>query len=66
MSAIRCRERCFANDLIMRAVGERMIIAPPLVITPAEIDILVERAKKSLDECHAGLKADGLMVAKKD
>ena len=56
----RCRERCFANNLIMRHVGDRMIIAPPLVITPAEIDVLIERAKKSLDECHAGLKADGL------
>ena len=60
----RCRERCFANDLIMRHVGDRMIIAPPLVITPAEIDVLVERAVKSLDECYAGLKADGLMVAR--
>ena len=60
----RCRERCFANDLIMRAVGERMIIAPPLVITPAEIDLLVDRARKSLDECLAGLQKDGLMRAR--
>jgi putrescine aminotransferase len=60
----RCRERCFANDLIMRHVGDRMIIAPPLVITPAEIDVLIERARKSLDECYAGLKADGLLVAR--
>ena len=59
----RCRERCFANDLIMRHVGDRMIISPPLVITPDEIDILISRAKKSLDECYAGLKADGLLVA---
>ena len=57
----RCRERCFANDLIMRHVGDRMIISPPLVITTDEIDILIERAWKSLDECHAGLKADGMM-----
>ena len=59
----RTRERCFANNLIMRAVGDRMIIAPPLVITPAEIDILIERAKKSLDESYASLKADGMFVA---
>jgi putrescine aminotransferase len=59
----RCRERCFANDLIMRHVGDRMIIAPPLVITPGEIDVLMERAWKSLDECYAGLKKDGLFVA---
>ena len=61
---LRCRERCFANNLIMRHVGDRMIISPPLVITPAEIDVLIERARKSLDECYAGLKADGLLVAK--
>ena len=59
----RCRERCFANDLIMRHVGDRMIISPPLVITPDEIDILMARARKSLDECYAGLKADGLLKA---
>ena len=59
-----CRERCFANDLIMRHVGDRMIISPPLVITPEEIDILIERAKKSLDECYHGLKRDGLFVAR--
>ena len=59
----RCRERCFANNLIMRHVGDRMIISPPLVIRPEEIDILIERARKSLDECYMGLKADGLMVS---
>ncbi len=59
-----CRERCFANNLIMRHVGDRMIISPPLVITPEEIDILIERAKKSLDECYQGLKRDGMFVAR--
>ena len=62
-AGLRCRERCFANNLVMRHVGDRMVISPPLVITPAEIDILIERAWKSLDECYAGLKTDGLMVA---
>ena len=28
-----CRERCFANNLVMRHVGDRMIISPPLVIS---------------------------------
>lgn len=57
------RERCFANNLIMRHVGDRMIIAPPLVITPAEIDILIERAWKSLDEAAARVRAEGLWQA---
>jgi len=46
----RCRERCFANNLIMRHVYDRMIISPPLVITTDEIDILIERAWQSIDE----------------
>jgi putrescine aminotransferase len=59
----RCRERCFANDLIMRHVGDRMIISPALIITPGEIDILIERAWKSLDECLAILQVEGMMKA---
>ena len=57
------RERCFANDLIMRHVGDRMIISPPLVIENAEIDELIRRARMSLDQAHAILKEQGLMKA---
>ncbi|MXQ06360.1 aminotransferase class III-fold pyridoxal phosphate-dependent enzyme [Alphaproteobacteria bacterium GH1-50] len=57
------RERCFANNLIMRHVYDRMIIAPPLVIRPEEIDILIERAWQSLDESMARLKEEGLLKA---
>ena len=58
----KTRERCFANNLIMRHVGDRMIISPPLVITPAEIDVLIERARKSLDEAYKIVKDEGLWV----
>ncbi|WP_220804387.1 aminotransferase class III-fold pyridoxal phosphate-dependent enzyme, partial [Pseudomonas sp. NCCP-436] len=44
-----CRGHCFDNGLVMRAVGDTMIIAPPLVISEAEIDELVEKARKCLD-----------------
>lgn len=57
------RERCFANNLVMRHVGDRMIISPPLVMTRDEADILIERARKSLDQAHQQLKSEGLMVA---
>jgi putrescine aminotransferase len=46
---IICREFCFENNLVMRAVGDAMIISPPLVIQPAEIDIFIERAWQCLD-----------------
>jgi putrescine aminotransferase len=57
------RELSFSNDLIMRHVGDRMIIAPPLVITRAEVDILIERAARVLDRAHAELAEAGLMQA---
>ena len=44
-----CRGHCFANGLIMRAVGERMIIAPPLVITRAQIDEMMALVRRCLD-----------------
>ncbi|MBL9060047.1 MAG: aminotransferase class III-fold pyridoxal phosphate-dependent enzyme, partial [Mangrovicoccus sp.] len=61
---LRARERAFANDLVMRHVGDRMIIAPPLVISEAEIDELVARAEKTLDQTLDGLVRDGLMAAR--
>lgn len=33
-----CRSHCVRLELIMRAVGDRMIIAPPLVMNHAQID----------------------------
>tara|TARA_R110002020_G_scaffold247041_2_gene460969 strand:+ start:9209 stop:10606 length:1398 start_codon:yes stop_codon:yes gene_type:complete len=56
-----CRERCFANNLVMRHVGDRMIISPPLVITPEEIEIFQKRAKLALDDTYKALK-DGDML----
>ena len=44
-----CRGHCFANGLIMRAVGDRMIIAPPLVITRAQIDEMMALIRRCLD-----------------
>ncbi len=58
-----CRDRCFANNLIMRHVGDRMIISPPLVLTPADIDEMFVRIRKSLDEAHVEIIEKGLMKA---
>ncbi|WP_299846396.1 aspartate aminotransferase family protein [uncultured Roseovarius sp.] len=57
------REACFANSLVMRHTGDRMVISPPLVITKSEVDTLVDRAWKALDIAHAKLTDDGLMKA---
>ncbi len=60
-----CREFCFNNGLIMRHVGDKMIISPPLVMTTDEIDELADKAWKCLDLTLAEAKSRGLMVAGK-
>ncbi|HEX7035659.1 MAG TPA: aspartate aminotransferase family protein [Pseudomonadales bacterium] len=44
----RCRDMCIEHGLVMRAVRDTMIVAPPLVITTAEIDELLEKADRVL------------------
>ncbi|AFU98574.1 aspartate aminotransferase family protein [Simiduia agarivorans] len=44
-----CRAACIESGLVMRAVGDTMIIAPPLTMTEAQIDELVTKARKALD-----------------
>lgn len=56
-----CRDACIENKLVMRAVGDAMIISPPLVITKSEIDMLVNRASAAFDKTHSALKEADLM-----
>jgi putrescine aminotransferase len=44
-----CRDHCFKNGLIMRAVRDTMILAPPLVMTKEDVDELVEKARRCID-----------------
>ena len=56
-----CRGYCFGNGLIMRAVGDRMIVAPPLVITTAQVDEMVALVRRCLDLTLAEVKRRGWM-----
>jgi putrescine---pyruvate transaminase len=53
----RCRDNAIANGLVMRATRDTMIIAPPLVITRTEIDELIEKAWRTLDQTARELKS---------
>ncbi len=44
-----CRDYCFKNNVVMRACWDTMVLAPPLVITEEEVDILLARARLALD-----------------
>ena len=51
-----CRSHCVQNGLVMRSVGDTMIISPPLVITHEQVDELVDKALKSIDMTYHSLK----------
>lgn len=44
-----CRDFCFENGLIMRAVRDTMIISPPLVMEKKHIDELIDKARHCID-----------------
>ncbi|MFO6420394.1 aspartate aminotransferase family protein [Hylemonella sp. W303a] len=54
-----CRAHCFREGLIMRAVGDRMIIAPPLSMTRAQIDEMLALIRRCLDLTVAELRQKG-------
>ena len=57
-----CRGHCFRNGLIMRAVGDRMIIAPPLTMTHDQIDEMVTLILRCLDLTYQEVKEKGLLA----
>lgn len=42
-----------ANGLIVRAIGDTIAICPPLIITKAEIGILIDRLARAIDDAAA-------------
>ncbi len=57
-----CRGHCFGNGLIMRAVGDRMIIAPPLTMSHAQVDEMMALIVKCLDLTYAEVQKNGWLA----
>ncbi|MBP6863388.1 MAG: aspartate aminotransferase family protein [Neisseriaceae bacterium] len=47
-AGVMCRDIFFKNNLIMRACGDHMVSAPPLVMTRAEVDEMMAIATKCM------------------
>ena len=43
------RNDCLENGLVLRATGDRMLFSPPLVITHAEVDQMIDITRKGLE-----------------
>jgi len=54
-----CRNFCVTNGLIARAVGDTMVMSPPLIISESEIDELVGKLRVSLDQSAEALSSTG-------
>jgi putrescine aminotransferase len=53
----RCRDICVDNGLVMRGVGDTMIVSPPLIFEDSHVDEMVEKAWQSLDRTAESLGA---------
>ncbi len=51
------RDLCIKNGLMVRAIRDSIVFSPPLIITHAEIDTLVDTIGLSLDEAAPILRA---------
>jgi putrescine---pyruvate transaminase len=51
----RVRDACIRNGLMVRAIRDSIVMCPPLIITRAEIDQLVDILGRSLTEAQAEL-----------
>jgi putrescine aminotransferase len=50
-----CRDILIDSGLVMRAVGDTLVTAPPLILTHEQADELIEKAWKCLDLTQAAL-----------
>lgn len=50
-----CRDKALELGLILRATGDTLLMSPPLIISPAEIDELIAKTRLALDAALAEL-----------
>jgi len=51
------RDICIAHGLMVRGVRDSIVMSPPLIVTTAEIDFIVDTIGAALDEAEPALRA---------
>ncbi len=54
----RCRDLAREEGLLVRAVGDTVCMSPPLIITEAEIDLLIDKLRAAISRTEAWLAAE--------
>ncbi len=55
-AGITVREEAWKRGVLVRATGDSIILSPPLVLTPADVDTLVDTLKVALDAAEPQLQ----------
>ncbi|KAI1691995.1 aminotransferase class-III domain-containing protein [Ditylenchus destructor] len=55
-AGVTVRNHCLENGLVLRATGDRMLFSPPLVITHAEVDQMIDITRKGLEHAWKVMK----------
>ena len=51
-----CRDYLVNGGLVMRAVGDTIVAAPPFILSHSEADELIEKAWKALDQTQKAVQ----------
>tara|TARA_B110000967_G_scaffold76448_1_gene79071 strand:- start:141 stop:1514 length:1374 start_codon:yes stop_codon:yes gene_type:complete len=52
----KCRDFCYENGLVMRAIANKMVISPPLICEKEHVDEIIDKVWKCLDLTAKSLK----------
>jgi putrescine---pyruvate transaminase len=55
----RISRECEAHGLLVRPIGHLDVLSPPLIITMADVDFVVETLKAAIEKVSGELKAEG-------
>jgi putrescine---pyruvate transaminase len=57
----RISNECEAKGLLVRPIGHLDVLSPPLVITRAEVDFVVETLRGAIEKATVELRAEGVI-----
>jgi 4-aminobutyrate--pyruvate transaminase len=56
-------EHALRHGIIVRPLGDMIALSPPLIITAAEVDVLIDGLRAALDDTAAALTAPPASLA---
>lgn len=57
----KCMAMCQEHGLIVRAIGDAVVLCPPLIVTEADIDEILDCYERGLDDTLAWVQKEGLI-----